>query len=116
MQGVSLTTLVNEQLEVARRASSGRSSQTIHSGRTHPLRQTLIVLAAGRALDDHDSPPEATLQVLQGHVRLATKEDAEEDTWEGRAGDFLILPAARHNLEAIDESAVLLTVANRLEP
>jgi quercetin dioxygenase-like cupin family protein len=110
MQGVSLTALVDQQLETARGASSGRSAHTVHAGREHALRQTLIALAAGRALDDHDSPPEATLQVLRGRVRLATS----DDSWEGATGDFLILPSARHSLEALDDSAVLLTVANQL--
>jgi len=82
----------------------------VHAGREHALRQTLIALAAGRALDDHDSPPEATLHVLRGRVRLATS----DDSWEGATGDFLILPSARHSLEALDDSAVLLTVANQL--
>jgi quercetin dioxygenase-like cupin family protein len=43
-------------------------------------------------------------------VRLATS----DDSWEGATGDFLILPSARHSLEALDDSAVLLTVANQL--
>lgn len=110
MQGVSLTDLVTAQLEEARTASSGRSSTTVHGGREHELRQTVIALAAGRTLDEHDSPPEATVLVLYGRVRLTTLDDA----WEGAASDFLIIPADRHALEALEDAAVLLTVANKL--
>ena len=40
---------------------------------------------AGRSLDEHESPGEATLQVLSGKVRL----DAGSDSWEGSVGDLL---------------------------
>jgi quercetin dioxygenase-like cupin family protein len=112
MQSISLTTLVGEHLAAARRATSGRSARTIHGGRKNALRQTLLVLAAGRRLDGHDNPGEATLQVLRGHVRLATS----RDTWEGTAGDYLVIPPERHDLTAIEHSAVLLTVVPRLHP
>jgi quercetin dioxygenase-like cupin family protein len=42
-------------------------------------------------------------------VRLVA--DATE--WEGRDGDLLIVPQARHTLHALEDSAVLLTVVNR---
>ncbi|MDT4946540.1 MAG: hypothetical protein QOH14_3273, partial [Pseudonocardiales bacterium] len=44
---------------------------------------------------------------LTGRVRLA----ADKATWEGRAGDLLIVPAAAHSLHALEDSAILLTVA-----
>jgi quercetin dioxygenase-like cupin family protein len=72
MQSISLTTLADEQLGAARQAASGRSAHTIHGGHQQVLRQTLLALAAGRSLEEHDSPSEATLQVLSGHIRLAT--------------------------------------------
>jgi quercetin dioxygenase-like cupin family protein len=36
---------------------------------------------------------------------------AGDDTWEGRDGDLLIIPDASHSLTALQDSAVLLTVA-----
>jgi hypothetical protein len=32
-------------------------------------------------------------------------------TWKATVDDYLVIPAQRHNLTAIDDSAVLLTVA-----
>ncbi|MDW5326159.1 cupin domain-containing protein [Plantactinospora sp. KLBMP9567] len=107
MQSISLTTLLDAQLTAARESSSGRSARTVHGGHGHALRQTLLALAAGQSLADHDNPGEATLQVLCGRVRLPTAADA----WEGTAGDYLVIPPERHGLTAIDDSAVLLTVA-----
>jgi quercetin dioxygenase-like cupin family protein len=105
----SLTALVDEHLAVARATRSGRSAHTVHGGHEHALRQTLITLTAGSGLAEHNSPGEATLQVLRGRVRLTTVTDARE----GSAGDLLVIPDERHGLTAVDDSAVLLTVALR---
>ncbi|MDT5101180.1 MAG: hypothetical protein QOC76_4917 [Mycobacterium sp.] len=112
MNKVSLTALAREHLETARAASSGRSSHTVYGGHEHSLRQTLIALKAGSGLDEHDGPGEATLQVLHGRVRV-TNATAH---WEGSPGDHIVIPTARHGLEALEDSAVLLTVANTVGP
>jgi quercetin dioxygenase-like cupin family protein len=103
----SLTALARQQLKIAREASSGRSAHTVYGGHEHTLRQTLIALAAGRRLDEHDSPGEATVQVLHGRVRLV----AGDIGWEGSPGDLIVVPGSRHSLDAIEDSAVLLTVS-----
>ena len=50
---------------------------------------------------------EATVQVLRGRVRMI----AGDLAWEGRSGDLLVVPDARHALEAVEDSAILLTVS-----
>ncbi|PZS40276.1 MAG: LuxR family transcriptional regulator [Pseudonocardiales bacterium] len=109
MEKFSLTALVRQQLDLAQNSSSGRSAHTVYGGHEHVLRQTLIALAAGQKLDDHENPGEATVHVLHGRVVLRTG----DTSWHGSAGDLLIVPDSRHSLEATEAAAVLLTVAKR---
>ena len=112
MNKVSLTALAREHLEAARAASSGRSSHTVYGGHEHSLRQTLIALKAGSALDEHESPGEATLHVLHGRVRVTNA----QAHWDGSPGDHIIIPQSRHGLSALEDSAVLLTVVKAVGP
>ena len=109
MSNISLTALAREQLELATAASSGRSAQTVFGGHERLLRQTMIALAAGRKLDDHANPGEATVHVLHGRVRL----EAGEVSWEGASGHLIEVPDATHSLLAVEDSVILLTVVNR---
>jgi quercetin dioxygenase-like cupin family protein len=110
MESISLTSMASEKLAEARQAHSGRAAHTIHGGHEHELRQTVMALLAGRELSEHDSPGQASLQVLQGHVRLT----AGDDAWDGKAGDYVVIPPQRHSLQAVDDSVVMLTVFKSL--
>ena len=106
MESISLTSLAAEKLAEAQKSHSGRAAHTIHGGHTHELRQTVLALLAGHDLSEHDSPGEATLQVLEGHVRVTTG----DDSWDGKAGDYVTVPRERHALHAVEDSVIMLTV------
>ena len=110
MDGFSLGTLSDEHLARARDGAAGRSAHTLFGGHDHRLRQTLIALLAGQQLEEHESPGEATLQVICGRVRLLAGDDARE----AGPGDLVPIPPSRHALAADDDSVVLLTVVKRL--
>ena len=109
MNKLSLTATATQQAALAKTAPAGRGAVTVYGGHEHVLRQTVIALNAGEVLSEHENPGEATVQVLGGRVRLS----APEASWEARTGDLLIVPDARHTLEALEDSAILLTVAKR---
>lgn len=110
METISLTSLADEKLAEARETRSGRAAHTLHGGHNHELRQTVMALLAGRELSEHDSPGQASLQVLKGHVRIS----AGDDSWDGKAGDYVVIPPQRHSLQAVDDSVVMLTVFKSL--
>ena len=88
------------------RATGGRSGKTL--AKAGGLRVTLVVLEAGVTLDPEGTAGGASLQVLDGRLRVRI----DGDEWELAPGDLVALG---HNLRepvrAIERSAFLVTVA-----
>ena len=103
---VDLASLATELLEKAATAAARRASRTL----AHPvdgLRQTVIALMAGADLAEHESPGPASLQMLQGRVRVIAGNGATVL----RTGEIALVPMQRHSLHADEDSVVLLSVA-----
>ncbi|MFJ9696838.1 cupin [Kitasatospora sp. NPDC101183] len=98
-----LERLAVEHAARAAESPHGRSAHLVlHDG---VLRQTVIALTAGTALDEHLPPGAGSVQVLRGRVSL---------TIAGRrlelpAGHLEPVPQERHGLLAHVDSVVLLT-------
>ncbi|WP_228974086.1 cupin [Streptomyces sp. DH12] len=101
-----LNALAEEHLAAAHRSEHGRSANLLL--RDRPLRQTVIALTAGTRLDEHNAPPAASLQVLQGAVTVNT---ATEET-ELKSGALYLVPPERHSITAVTDAAFLLTAVN----
>jgi quercetin dioxygenase-like cupin family protein len=84
---------------------------TGHNARTlkyDDLRVVLMALKAGSRIPEHKANGRISVQVLSGHIRL----NASGRAFDLRPGSLLALDQrAPHDLEALDESAVLLTIA-----
>jgi quercetin dioxygenase-like cupin family protein len=101
---VSLRALGDRLLDEARAAHSGRAGRTVIA--LPGLRATLLALAAGRELAEHQAPGSASLVCLSGEATLA----AGEREWRLREDDALAIPEERHRLLAERDTVVLLTV------
>src|SRR6185369_6046321 len=79
----------------------------------HPdLRIVLMALKAGVRIEEHKADGRMSIQALSGAVRLKLS----EGTVDLRAGHLLVLDrGVPHDLEALEESELLLTIAWRGE-
>ncbi|BFV58494.1 hypothetical protein KCMC57_up35980 [Kitasatospora sp. CMC57] len=101
--GIDLNAAVEEHAARAAAAPHGRSAHLLlHDG---VLRQTVIALTAGTALDEHNAPLAASVQVLRGRVSLTIAGRRVELT----AGQLHPVPQERHGLLAHTDAVVLLT-------
>jgi quercetin dioxygenase-like cupin family protein len=72
------------------------------------LRVVLIVLHAGARMTEHRSGGRISIQALTGHIQIT----ADGRTFRLRPGGLLTLDrGVPHDVEAVEESAFLLTIA-----
>ncbi|HZG97316.1 MAG TPA: LuxR family transcriptional regulator [Nocardioidaceae bacterium] len=100
-----LDELATELLAEATSSSAHRAARTLIAGKA-PLRQTVIALAAGAEMSEHENPGYATVQILTGAARLV----AGSGSWELRAGSHLVVPHERHSVHAGADTVLLLSV------
>ncbi|WP_431981665.1 cupin [Streptomyces qinglanensis] len=98
-----VTALAAEHLALARKDPHGRSAYLfLHDG---PLRQSVIALTEGSSLEEHNTPPAASVHVLQGRIRL-TEGSADQDV---AAGQIQRVPHLRHGVLALEDTVFVLT-------
>ena len=107
MQKISLDALARQQMGLAVTAGGGHAADAVFAGHEKAPRQTAVGMVAGARLAEHENPGEATMLVLNGRLRLS----AADLSWDAAQGDLLIVPDSRHSVEALENCAVLLTVA-----
>lgn len=106
-QPTQLGALVDDLLTKAAGARSGRATEALHAAPRGILTQVVLAIMAGQALSEHENPGEAFLQVLRGRVRLT----AGDEAWDLGEGALLAIPQRRHALHALEDAAVVLTMA-----
>jgi quercetin dioxygenase-like cupin family protein len=103
---IVLEDFAEELLEEARTMSSGRSARTLTPQVGVTLKQTLMALVEGRALDKHRAPSRATIQVLRGSVTI----DAGDEVLDLEEGSWAVIPEQEHGVTANSDAVFLLTV------
>ena len=85
---------------------TGRNSKTLV--KQPDFRIVLIALQKGGHLDEHSADARISIYTLSGHVKL----QLPEQTVDLPNGHLLVLDRAlEHDLEALEESAILLTIS-----
>ncbi len=100
-----LDELADELAAKAASSSARRAAHTLIAGDA-PLRQTVIALAGGAEMSEHENPGYATVQLLRGSAQLV----AGSSSWPLRAGSHLVVPDERHSITAESDTVLLLSV------
>lgn len=109
---IDLTEVAERLLETASESTDGRSSVSLHAGESAVLRQTLVGILAGQTMTMGHPPDEGSILVVDGRIMV---EDAERMI-ELDMDELLILPATTLVVTAVEDSALLLTVAMGSRP
>ncbi|MBB1029805.1 cupin [Dietzia sp. SLG310A2-38A2] len=104
----NVTDTADRILARAADAPHGRHAEILV--REGPLRQSLLALTAGTELEEHNSPPAASLYLLRGAVQVTG-----ESTVDIGAGELHTLTHHRHAVRALEDSVFLLTTVTSIE-
>jgi quercetin dioxygenase-like cupin family protein len=86
--------------------STGQNARTLI--KYDDLRVVLMAVQAGVGIPEHQTDGRLSIQILSGHVQIR----ASGRTFNLRAGNLLALDRGiRHDVTALEESALLLTIA-----
>ena len=95
-----------EQLHREAGWQSGQNAKTLV--KYDRLRIVLIALRAGSKIPEHQTEGHISIQTVVGHIRVR----AQGRSFELRSGGLLALDQGLpHDVEALEESALLLTIA-----
>ena len=102
-----LESVARELRRVDAYVREGHTARTLV--RASDLRVVLIALRAGASMREHRAKPTASVHCVAGHVRLHVR----GGTLELARGTLLVLAAGLdHDVEAVEESSLLLTLAS----
>ena len=102
-----LAQIAAQQMQLAKGAEDGCSTQALVGIDEGLIQQTVVALAEGHSVAARDCAAHSTLQVLTGGVRVRTSaglEDAAE-------GDLVEVPTQPHVIRAESDTTALLTEA-----
>ena len=100
-----------EQLRRETTWNTGRNARTLV--KHHDFRVVLTALQANMRIPEHKTRGRMSIHMLSGHVRL----NASGRTFDLRPGSLVALDqGSSHDVEALEESAFLLTIAWRGRP
>ena len=92
--------------EMQRELKSNHAARTL--AKHGSLRLLLIALRANGSVPEHKAEGRVSIHTLRGHVRIHTSSGIRDLP----AGRLITLdPGERHDVEAVDDSGVLVTIA-----
>ena len=98
--------LISEAAALLQAANGGHVAKTL--AKQGALRVVLLALARGARIPQHHAAVPISVQLLSGKVRFTVAEQALDLT-QGRT--LVVAAGLPHDLEAAEDSAVLLTLA-----
>ncbi len=98
------------QLQAEPRWQAGHTAKTV--AKYADFRVVLVVMKAGAQLVRHRTAGRISIQACRGSIRLLFSGDFENETVNMIAGDLFMLDReVAHDVEAVTDSAFLLTIA-----